>query len=224
MQEDRETRGAAAKEPARERSAGRPRHCWEIVRQIPGLHFNCEECYAYFVQQDCWTLWALRRPGFKPCCQKKGDCTECVVLNERMRPLVPEQIEIERKAPIRPTPTSAKRVCSYLQLYQGNEEVEGDNKNAAVARALQVRNADLRCRLRGVHLDMSYVNDVCVSRHVEECVFLDVERPEVRVRELPMAKQAGQPSVKRPLDKSVGTLPETGDSKSAVSNTTKPGR
>src|SRR5579871_2480432 len=59
---------------AQDRTAGRPRHCWEIARQIPGLHFNCEECYAYFVQQDCWTLWALRRPGFKPCCQKKGDC------------------------------------------------------------------------------------------------------------------------------------------------------
>src|SRR5579883_607020 len=93
----------------------RSRHCWEIVRDIPGLQFNCEECYAYFVQQDCWTLWALRRPGFKPCCQKKGDCTECAVLVERMRPQNDEQLQIERRRPVRQGPATAKRICGYLQ-------------------------------------------------------------------------------------------------------------
>jgi hypothetical protein len=44
-----------------------------------------------------------------------------------------------------------------------------------------MRNADLRCRLRGVHLDIGYVNDICVSRNVDECVFLDETRPEVHV-------------------------------------------
>src|SRR5579863_4808532 len=107
------------------KSSPRSRHCWEIVREIPGLHFNCEECYAYFVQQDCWTLWALRRPGFKPCCQKKGDCTECAILVERMRPQTNEQLQIERTRPIRPAPASTKRICNYLQLYQGGEIVEG---------------------------------------------------------------------------------------------------
>lgn len=160
----------------------RSRHCWEIVRDIPGLHFNCEECYAYFVQQDCWTLWALRRPGFKPCCQKQADCTQCAVLVERMRPRVNETLQIERRRPIRPAPASAKRVCQYLQLYVNGESIEGDQRNAQVSRAMQMRTADFRCRLRGVHLDMGYVNDVCVSRHVEECVFLDEERPEVQVR------------------------------------------
>lgn len=176
------------------RASLRPRHCWEIVRQIPGLHFSCEECYAYFVQQDCWTLWALRRPGFKPCCQKKGDCTECAILIERMRPQSDEQIEIERRRPLRPIPASAKRICNYLQLYSGGESVEGEGRNSQITRALQVRNADFRCRLRGVHLDMSYVNDVCVSRHVEECVFLDEEHPEVHLRPLPMLKAAAAPA------------------------------
>jgi hypothetical protein len=192
MHED-ETQGTPISTPARgsgERGSLRPRHCWEIVRQIPGLHFNCEECYAYFVQQDCWTLWALRRPGFKPCCQKKGDCAECVILAERMRPREDEQLEIQRRRPLRPIPTSAKRICSYLQLYTGGEVIEGEGRSTAVARALQMRNADFRCRLRGVHLDMGYVNDVCVSRHVEECVFLDETRPEVRVRPLPMLRQS----------------------------------
>lgn len=171
-----ENRGQGVRAPLRSR------HCWEIVRDVPGLHFNCEECYAYFVQQDCWTLWALRRPGFKPCCQKQADCATCAVLVERMRPKANETLQIERRRPFRPAPASAKRVCGYLQLYVNGENVEGEQRNAQVSRAMQMRNADFRCRLRGVHLDMGYVNDVCVSRHVEECVFLDEERPEVQVR------------------------------------------
>ncbi|HVC82261.1 MAG TPA: hypothetical protein VNL35_17360 [Chloroflexota bacterium] len=193
-----------------DRPALRPRHCWEIVRQVPGLHFNCEECYAYFVQQDCWTLWALRRPGFKPCCQKVGDCTECVVLTERMRPRPNERLEIDRARPVRPAPASSKRICTYLQLYSSGEVVEGEGRNAAVTRAMQMRSADFRCRLRGVHLDMGYVGDVCVSRHVEDCVFLEETRPEVHVRELPMVKlpieQAGG---KRPAEKGHAASPPT---------------
>jgi hypothetical protein len=195
MQRDDDSPDATPAANARsqgDRAPLRPRHCWEIVRQVPGLQFNCEECYAYFVQQDCWTLWALRRPGFKPCCQKEGDCTQCVVLTERMRPQSNQRMEIERARPIQPTPAPSKRICGYLQLYSAGEPVEGDGRNAAVTRAMQMRSADFRCRLRGVHLDMGYVGDVCVSRHVEECVFLEETRPEVHLRTLPMAKQPSE--------------------------------
>jgi hypothetical protein len=220
MHDDRTPRGEAPGAPARDRAAGRPRHCWEIVRQIPGLQFSCEECYAYFVQQDCWTLWALRRPGFKPCCQKKDDCTECVVLTERMRPLASETLQIDAARPLRPMPSSAKRVCSYLQLFNGSEEVEGDNRNLSIARALQVRNADLRCRLRGVHLDIGYVNDVCVSRHVDECVFLDETRPEVRVAPANTLKQAGAVQGKPAPDKGSVKPSDHGSTDSATRETT----
>jgi hypothetical protein len=197
MERDEEARLGAPPTARGQRDRGslRPRHCWEIVRQIPGVQYNCEECYAYFVQQDCWTLWALRRPGFKPCCQKKGDCTECVVLTERMHPQADEQLQIERKRPAPPSPiplpsSSTKRVCSYLQLYNGTTQVEGDARVGAVTRALQLRNADFRCRLRGVYMDGSYVNDICVSRHIEDCVFLEETRPEVKIRHLPMLGQS----------------------------------
>ncbi len=190
MQRDEHTSRDAVSALTRqgERGSLRPRHCWEIVRQIPGLYYNCEECYAYFVQQDCWTLWALRRPGFKPCCQKKDDCAACVVLTERMRPQSSEHVEIDHTRPVRPAPASTKRICTYLQLYNAGEVVEGEARNSAVPRALQMRSADFRCRLRGVHLDMGYVADVCVSRHIEDCVFLEEARPEVHVRPLPMYK------------------------------------
>lgn len=221
MQEDGDTRGAIPQGSERG-SAGRPsvrpRHCWEIVRQVPGLHYNCEECYAYFVQQDCWTLWALRRPGFKPCCQKKADCTECVVLNERMRPRVDETMEIQRQHPVRPAPGAAKRICSYLQIYSGGESLEGENRTTAISRSLQMRNTDFRCRLRGVHLDMGYVNDVCVSRHVEECVFLDESRPGIMLRPLPVINQIQRaPEAKQGGEEDAPKLPDGGIVESQVS-------
>ena len=219
MHEDRAIRGEASAPPPRDRGAGRSRHCWEIVRTIPGLQFNCEECYAYFVQQDCWTLWALRRPGFKPCCQKKADCAECVVLAERLRPSEGELIQIEPSRPARPAPSSSKRICSYLQLYQGMEEVDDDHRTGAIARALQVRNADLRCRLRGVHLDIGYVNDVCVSRHVDECVFLEEIRPDVHVTSAGALKQTGQSNTKRVLDKGDLKKSETQNAEAATPET-----
>lgn len=194
------------------RGSLRPRHCWEIVRQIPGLQFNCEECYAYFVMQDCWTLWALRRPGFKPCCQKKGDCADCAILVERLRPQNDERIEIDRRRPTRPAPAAVKRICNYLQLFDSGTLVEGEIRGSLVAKALQMRSADFRCRLRGVHLDMGYVNDVCVSRHVEECVFLDEARPQVQVRPLPMLKGLPPP---RPAEKQ----PVTEDDPAGIART-----
>jgi hypothetical protein len=110
------------------------------------------------------------------------------VLVERMRPQTNEQLQIERRRPIRPVPANTKRICNYLQLFNAGESVEGEQRHPQIARALQMRNADFRCRLRGVHLDMGYVNDVCVSRNVEDCVFLDEDRPQVQVRPLPMLK------------------------------------
>jgi hypothetical protein len=130
------------------------------------------------------------------------------VLAERLRPADNELIQIAPARPVRPAPSSSKRVCSYLQLFQGMEEVDDGHRTSSIARALQMRNADLRCRLRGVHLDIGYVNDVCVSRHVEECVFLDEIRPDVRIAPAGGLKQGGQTGEKPVLDKGVLKKPE----------------
>jgi hypothetical protein len=52
-----------------------------------------------------------------------------------------------------------------------------------VSRAVQARSSTFRCRLRGVHLDVGYVGDMCVSRHVQDCVFLEEAHPELTVQE-----------------------------------------
>jgi hypothetical protein len=52
-------------------------------------------------------------------------------------------------------------------------------------------------------------------------VFLDTDRPEVRVRPLPMYKQPGQASAKHPDDKGSAASPGIGDARRAAFPTTK---
>lgn len=166
--------------------AGATRHCWEIV-QAPDntLAGTCEECYAYFIGRDCWTLWALREAGHKPCCQKQADCATCPVLLHQIAPRVDETVQIRARTPLRPPPPRAagsKQVCRYLDPVDVTVSPESDQYLSAVSRAIQARNSTFRCRLRGVHVDVTYVADVCVSRHVEDCVFLEEAQPEAHVQ------------------------------------------
>ncbi len=169
--------------------SGVARHCWEIIQSPDNdLHGDCEECYAHFVQKDCWTLWALRKAGHKPCCQKKDDCATCPVLLTQVGPKEDETVRIHARPALKePTPTmmrtgSAKQVCGYLEAGDVSVPLESERYISAVSRAIQTRSSAFRCRLRGVHLDVGYVTDMCVSRHVQDCVFLEEMHPEVTVQ------------------------------------------
>ena len=167
--------------------SGVTRHCWEII-QAPDntLHGHCDECYAHFVRQDCWTLWALREAGNKPCCQKRDDCTTCPVLLNQIAPRPTETVQMRAKAPVKPPPPPRsgvnKQVCHYLEAPDIPANPDAPHYLNAVSRAVQARSSAFRCRLRGVHLDIGYVNDMCVSRHVQDCVFLEEAHPEVTVQ------------------------------------------
>lgn len=167
--------------------SGTARHCWEIIQSDDNdLHGTCEECYAYFVQRDCWTLWALRDAGHKPCCQKQDDCAKCPVLLHQVAPKPEETVQVRVQMPIKPPPqppnTRTKQVCRYLDVIDVPVAPDSDKYLSAVSRAVQARNSTFRCRLRGVHLDVGYVGDMCVSRHVQECVFLEEAHPEMTVQ------------------------------------------
>jgi len=180
--------------------AGTGKHCWEIVKETPGLCGTCEDCYAYYAERDCWVLWALREAGRKPCCQKISDCGTCPVLLERLRPQVGEAIQIRAKAPAR-APIyvgRTKKVCQYLELVGTAPAVDGELAQD-LAKTLQTRAGVVRCRLRGVHLDYDYVSDVCVSAHPEECVFLEYAQPQVQVT--PHADPLPAGSGKQPMEK-----------------------
>lgn len=174
--------------------SGPTRHCWEIIQAADNdLHGTCEECYAYFVQRDCWTLWGLREAGHKPCCQKQADCAKCPVLLYQVAPKQEETVQVRPRAPVKPPPprgASSKQVCRYLEVVDLTVPPESEQYLSAVSRAVQTRTAVFRCRLRGVHIDVGYVNDMCVSRHVQDCVFLEEAHPEVHVKGTPPAFQA----------------------------------
>jgi len=165
---------------------GVTRHCWEIVQSPENnLHGTCEECYAYFVQRDCWTLWALREAGHKPCCQKESDCTKCPVLLQQVAPKRDETVQVRPRMPVKPVaqPTGrSKQVCRYLDVIDVPVSPESAQYLSAVSRAVQSRNSTFRCRLRGVHLDVGYVGDMCVSRHVQDCVFMEEAQPQMDVQ------------------------------------------
>lgn len=166
---------------------GTTRHCWEIIQSPDNdLHGHCEECYAHFVQRDCWTLWALRDAGHKPCCQKQDDCARCPVLLQQVEPKPQETVHVRAQMPVKPPPlpsnTRTKQVCRYLDVVDVPVSPDSDKYLSAVSRAVQARNSTFRCRLRGVHLDVGYVGDMCVSRHVQECVFLEEAHPEMAVQ------------------------------------------
>lgn len=166
---------------------GSTRHCWEIIQSPDNdLHGHCEECYANFVQRDCWTLWALREAGHKPCCQKLPDCTKCPVLLQQVAPKRDETVRVRVQKPIKPPPprsANTKQVCRYLDVVDVPVSPDSEQYISAVSRAVAARSSTFRCRLRGVHLDVNYVNDMCVSRHVQDCVFLDEQHPEVTVQD-----------------------------------------
>ena len=157
------------------------RHCWEVVQSPDNdLQGRCEECYAYFVQRDCWSLWALREAGHKPCCQKLEDCTRCPVLLRQVAAQPDETVHVRAHMPLKPAPLPggrSKQVCRYLDVMDIPVSPESAQYLSAVSRAVQARNATFRCRLRGVHLDVGYVGDMCVSRHVQDCVFLEEAQP-----------------------------------------------
>jgi hypothetical protein len=166
--------------------AGTAHHCWEVIQSPDNdLHGNCEECYAYFVQRDCWTMWALRDAGHKPCCQKLDDCARCPVLLHQVAPTPQETVQVRAQTPSKPPMMPSgrtKQVCQYLDVIDVPVSSESEHYLSAVSRAVQARNSTFRCRLRGVHLDVGYVGDMCVSRHVQDCVFLEEAHPELTVQ------------------------------------------
>ncbi len=178
---------------------GRPdvtKHCWEIIQSPDNdLHGACEECYAHFKGQDCWTLWGLREASSKPCCQKREDCATCPVLLAQVALKQNETVQMRARPPVKPPlmrPGASKQVCRYLDAGDVPVPPESDQYISAVSRAVQTRSSSFRCYLRGVHLDVGYVTDMCVSRQVQDCVFLDELRPEVAVHDS---------ALKAPLDK-----------------------
>jgi hypothetical protein len=157
-------------------------HCWDIQ--------NCDsktrsECYAYFTQQNCWDLWALRPLERKYCCLKIADCRECPITQTKFdAKVLPIHIPVRSACVSVLTPRtdltrppSLKVQPSHCQHFyiEGRPSVPADAKSLrTMIRSLSREDRDVfRCQLRHVHLEWSYVTDVCASKNHSQCVFLE---------------------------------------------------
>jgi hypothetical protein len=149
-------------------------HCWDIQRCDPKLR---EDCYAYYVGQNCWDLWAARSPERKYCCQKIVDCRNCGITQAKFGGRVlPIYVPVRQSPITRPqgSPVYQSATCRYFFI-EGLEAIPTDARTIKMLiRSLSREERDaFRCRFRHVHLEWSYVSDICASVHHSQCVFLD---------------------------------------------------
>jgi hypothetical protein len=74
--------------------------------------------------------------------------------------------------PSRP-PERPRQVCRYLELRQRADALPRLPSLEAVFGAFQAPSATFTCGLRGPRLAACYVDEVCASAHVDDCVFLE---------------------------------------------------
>lgn len=149
-------------------------HCWDIQACDAKKR---EDCYAYFTGRNCWDIWAVRPLERKYCCLKRPDCSTCpMTLTKFSGRVVPVHVPVKPPSIIRPrgTPEYQSVACRYF-FVEGLVTIPSDPKALKMlVRSMSREERDVfRCRLRHVHLEWSYVADVCASRHHSQCVFLE---------------------------------------------------
>lgn len=154
-------------------------HCWDLAGCSSEQRDNC---YAYFLEQNCWDLWALRSLDRKYCCIKEADCRDCRITKLKFsEPSLPVHVPVKassseppQKRPRGRPPIVLPQTCRYFVI-EGTAAAQPHGTDVrALIRSLGRDERDVcRCRHRGVHLEWSYVVDVCASRYHAHCVFLE---------------------------------------------------
>jgi hypothetical protein len=141
-------------------------YCWN-------LEPTCTEerrrrCSAYFIDHNCWDLWATEYfpPGRRPCCHPdESDCSDCPVAAAKFNDHISVYVSVPPRRANSGTGASNVEVgvhCNhfYVQKNPNTENVDPDARQS------------FRCqRRRGVILHNSYVAEVCNTHEYQECVF-----------------------------------------------------
>ncbi|MGQ9675856.1 MAG: hypothetical protein ACUVX1_09335 [Chloroflexota bacterium] len=167
--------GAVPADAQRERIWTEKRtHCWDIQGCDTKTR---EDCYAYFVGRNCWDIWAMRPLERKYCCMKRPDCTTCPIVQAKFSGrTLPVYLPVKTGGAPRPRLVVDYQpiTCRYFYV-EGLKTIPSDAKAVKMlVRSLSHDEKDVfRCRLRRVHLEWSYVADLCATRHHSQCVFLE---------------------------------------------------
>lgn len=178
VRKDRRAAGAAAPvlaEPKRDIAWTEKRvHCWDIQGCDTKTR---EDCYAFFAGRNCWDIWALRPPERKYCCLRRPDCTTCPIVQAKFSGrTLPVYLPVKRVSVprARAVPEYRPITCRYFYV-EGLKSIPTDAKAVKMlVRSLSRDERDVfRCRMRHVHLEWSYVADLCATKHHSQCVFLE---------------------------------------------------
>ena len=143
-------------------------YCWMIAECDPAVRANC---HAFIVSENCWDFWTIKGAKYRGCCQKRDDCRDCEIVQ---RKFAGEELPVF----VRPTmPAFAPPglpgliICDHLHFIGGSIP-QGRALRQFLREQVQDDHDAFRCRRRGVHLDASYVAEICATRACRECVFL----------------------------------------------------
>jgi hypothetical protein len=141
-------------------------YCWN-------LEPTCTEerrrrCSAYFIDHNCWDLWATEYfpPGRRPCCHPdESDCSDCAVAAAKFDGPISVYVSFPSRrgnGGISASSGDSGIGCPHFYI-QKNANAEGGDPEG---------RQSLKCqRRRGVTLHSSYVSEVCNVREYQECVF-----------------------------------------------------
>jgi hypothetical protein len=140
-------------------------YCWN-------LEPNCTEerrrrCSAYFVDHNCWDLWATEYfpPGRRPCCHpSEEDCGDCSLTVAKFEGPISLYVAVPSRRNVGITASAGEPVVRCGHFYtQKSPQTEGTDVEA---------RQPFKCQRRpGVVLHASYVSEVCNTREHQECVF-----------------------------------------------------
>jgi hypothetical protein len=129
------------------------------------------------VGQNCWDLWATRPLERKYCCMKHADCTTCPITQAKFGgKILPVYLPVRPASQDHPKDSARcqNTTCRHFCI-EGMDLIPSDARRIKMlVRALSREEKDIfRCRLRNVHLEWSYVSDLCASLNHGQCIFLD---------------------------------------------------
>ncbi len=142
-------------------------YCWSIERCAIEVR---ERCHAFIVQENCWDFWVLKGARFKACCHRLADCSECPIVQHKFPDTFQVHVRVPPARHVRRDQLQSY-LCSHLHFLVGDMP-RGPELRRLLKASQETDHELFRCRRRGAYLDVSYVDDICLTRRGRECVFL----------------------------------------------------